>query len=320
MAHTAFACQGGFSYTIERVKKGLLELQHTPGDRELADLPTKLHSRARLLDLLQLWNMQGLPELSQRKVMGLVTLSVVLCAMMAMQSLVAEAKKASEKEPLEVAGAWELSFVLALSCLAAVVCWELLKCARSWCARRLFQSERSRNLQRLRDLARMAAEAEIDRRWSGASEAASQGVHERVQQAVDRALGDERAQSRAVQTDVSMTARDVCPPRSVHETAPQPSPGAQSTRSERSDASSVQDETLRQSDRGRLCRDMVMLMTVESIKQGLRSEGLSLGGLKPELAQLGFFLRLDSKYLAGGSQPTARCVMCYGCGSIVGCR
>ena len=117
-----------FSYAIERVTKGLLKVQHTPGDRQLADLPTKLHSRARLLDLLQLWSMQGLPELSQRKVMGLVTLSVVLCAMMAVQSLVVEAKKTSEKEPLEVAGASELSFVLALSCFAAVVCWELLKC------------------------------------------------------------------------------------------------------------------------------------------------------------------------------------------------
>ena len=273
-----------FSYTIERVKRGLLKVQHTPGDRQLADLPTKLHSRARLLDLMQLWNMQGLPELSQRKVMGLVTLLVVLCAMMAVQSLVAEAKKVPVKEPLEVAGAWELSFVLALSCFATVVCWEMLKWARSWCAQRLLQSERSRSLQRLRDLARMAAEAEIDRCWTGASEAASQGVHDRVQQAVDRALGDNRTQSRAVQTDVSVTAREVSPPRSAHEAAPQPSPGAQSARSERSDASSVQDETLRQSDRGRLCRDMIMLMTVENIKQGLRSEGLSLSGLKPELA------------------------------------
>ena len=273
-----------FSYAIERVTKGLLKVQHTPGDRQLADLPTKLHSRARLLDLLQLWNMQGLPELSQRKLMGLVTLSVVLCAMMAVQSLVVEAKKTSEKEPLEVAGAWELSFVLALSCLAAVVCWELLKWARSWCARRLFLSERGRNLQRLRDLARMAAKAEIDRCWAGASEAASQGVHDRVQQAVDRVLGDDRTQSRAVQTDVSMTMRDASPPRSAPEPVPQPSPGAQSMRSERSDVSSVQDETLRQSDRDRLCRDMIMLMTVDNIKQGLRGEGLSLGGLKPELA------------------------------------
>ena len=273
-----------FSYAIERVSRGLLKVQHTPGDRQLADLPTTLHSRARLLDLLHLWNMHGLPELSQRKVMGLVTMTVVLCAMMAVQSLAVEARKTTDKEPLEVAGAWELSFVLMLSCLAAVTCWEVLKMVRSWCVRRLFQSERSRNLQRLRDLARMAAEAEIDRRWSGAFESTSSGVHEHVQQAVGRVLGEVCVQSRAVQTDVSMTARDVSPPRTSHEAAPQPSPGAQSAHSIQSEASSVQDELLRQSDRGRLCKDVVMLMTVENIKHGLRSESLSLSGLKPELA------------------------------------
>ena len=272
-----------FSYAIERVTKGLLHVEHTPGDRQLADLPTKLHSRARLLDLLQLWNMQGLPELDQRKVMSLVTLTVVLCAMLAVQSLAVEAKKATEKEPLEVAGAWELSFVLMLSCCAAVACWEVLKFVRSWCARRLFQSERSRNLQRLRDLARLAAEAEIDRCWSGASENANQCAHERVQQAVDRALGDTQVQSRGVQTDISTTARDVSPPREPRVAVPQPSPTS-SVQSGQSEVPSVQDEMLRQSDRGRLAKDMVMLMTVENIKQGLRSEGLSLSGLKPELA------------------------------------
>ncbi|CAE7425577.1 GIP, partial [Symbiodinium pilosum] len=208
----------------------------------------------------------SLPELNQRKVMSLVTLTVVLCAMLAVQSLAVEAKKATEKEPLEVAGAWELSFLLMLSCFAAVVCWEILKVVRSWCARRLFQSERSRNLQRLRDLARLAAEAEIDRRWSGASETASQLVHERVQQVVDRALGGAQAQSRGVQTDISTTVRDVSPPRASREIPPQPSP-ASSVQSVPSEVSSVQDEVLRQSDRGRLCRDMVMLMTVDNIKQ-----------------------------------------------------
>ena len=273
-----------FSYTIERVTRGLLHVQHTPGDRQLADLPTKLHSRARLLDLLQLWNMHGLPELNQRKVMGLVTLTVVLCAMMAVQSLAVEAKKVSDKEPLEVAGAWELTFLLVLSCFAAVVCWEILKAGRSWCLRRVFQSERSRNLQRLRDLARLAAEAEIDRRWSGPAEAASQVVHEHVQSAVGRALGEDLVQSRAVQTDVSMTMRDMSPPRPEREAAPQASPGAQSMQSVQSEVSSVQDDLLRQSDRTRLCRDVLMLMTVDGIKQGLRSESLSLSGLKPELA------------------------------------
>ena len=295
-----------FSYAIERVTKGLLRVQHTPGDRQLADLPTKLHSRARLLDLLQLWSMYGLPELNQRKVMGLVTLTVVLCAMMAVQSLAVEAKKVSEKEPLEVAGAWELSFVLALSCVAAVVGWEILKAGRSWCLRRLFQSERSRNLQRLRDLARLAAEAEIDKRWSGASEMASQTVHEHVQSAVDRALGESFVQSRAVQTDVSTTMRDVSPPRPDREAVPQTSPGAQSTQSIQSEVSSVQDELIRQSDRGRLCKDVVMLMTVENIKQGLRIENLSLSGLKPELASR-LTVRLvpqDGFEVAGRPLPT----------------
>ena len=55
----------------------------------------------------------------------MVTLAVVLCAMLAAaaQSLGDEAAKVPglEKEPLEVAEAWELSFILTLSCCVAVV-------------------------------------------------------------------------------------------------------------------------------------------------------------------------------------------------------
>ena len=53
----------------------------------------------------------------------MVTLAVVLCAMLAVQSLGDEAAKVPglEKEPLEVDGAWELSFILTLSCCVAVV-------------------------------------------------------------------------------------------------------------------------------------------------------------------------------------------------------
>ena len=275
-----------FSYAVERVARGCLRTAHTPGELQLADLPTKLHPRARLLDLLRHWNMCALPELDQRTALRMATLVVVLCAVMAAQTLLGvEAAKVPglEKEPLEVAGAWELSFILMLSCCVAVVCWEAVKALRSSCVRRLFSTNGLEVcLQRLREFARLAAEAEIERQWSGASEAMDGALHSQVQQAVDTALGRSAGTwSIGIHKDPRHTECAASPPRPERELQPRMSPGAHSVQSA---TLSVNDDVLQLLDRERLCRDAIMLMSCDSIRQGLCIEARSLSGLKPDLA------------------------------------
>ena len=269
-----------FSYVVDRVASKELLVQHVPGDQQLADLPTKLHGRARLLQLLELWGMLGLPELSQSKVLKLVALSCVLCLMLAAQSLGVMAAKFA-KEPLPSTGAWELTFVLVTSSLGAIACWEVVK----WLGRVVVfgccGSRRTRELRRLREMARLAAESEIERHWMR-PESSSATLAHHVQQAVETTVAPSRDFcSVGVQTEDEFVQRTISPPRVTRAAEPRASPGAQSSTST---VPSVDDDLLRQLDRERLCKDVVLLMSCESIKQGLRLENLSLSGLKPEIA------------------------------------
>ena len=179
-----------FSYVVDRVMSQKLKVRHVPGELQLADLPTKLHGRARLLQLLELWGMSGLPELSQNKVLNLVTLSCVLCLMLAVQSLGVMGAKFN-KEPLPSTGAWELTCVLIASCVGAIVCWEVMKWTGQAMVSGCCGSRRSRELRRLREMARLATESEIERHWTsfGSSEEA---LAQQVQQAVATTIGHPR--------------------------------------------------------------------------------------------------------------------------------
>ena len=292
-----------YSYVVDRVASQKLRVKHVPGDIQLADLPTKLHGRARLLQLLELWGMLGLPELSQAKVLKLVALSCVLCLMLAVQSLGATAMK-FDKEPLPSTGAWELTCVLAVSCLGAIACWELFK----WLGRVMVfgfcGSRRTRELRRLREMARLAAESEIERHWMGSNEASSADLSYQVQQAVETAVGPSRSFcSVGTQTELERTGRDLSPPRMMRGLEPRPSPGAQSSTST---TPSVDNDLLKHLDRERLCRDVIQLMSCENIKQGLRMENMSLSGLKPEItARLALRLTPHEGFgVLGRSLPT----------------
>ena len=57
------------------------------------------------MQLLDLWGMCGIPELSQAKVLQLVTLSCVFCMMLAVQSLGVWGADFT-KDPIPSTGAW----------------------------------------------------------------------------------------------------------------------------------------------------------------------------------------------------------------------
>ena len=104
--------------------------------------------------------------------------------------------------------------------------------------------------------------------------------------------------------DARQDERAASPPRLQREPQPRVSPGAKSPQST---TSWVDDNVLKQLDRDRLCRDVViMLMSSDSIKQGLRIETLSLSGLEPDIAAR-LALRLvphDGFAIAGRASPS----------------
>ena len=139
---------------------GLIEVQLTEGRWQLADLATKMHPRTRLLDLLRQLGIEGLP---QEAVCAQLARAIALhCIMVALERVPgAQASDTEEpKEPLASAGMDELLLVSGLVAVVAILVWELAK----WlvgCVRRSVRKENK--LKRLRELARLTAELEIDR-------------------------------------------------------------------------------------------------------------------------------------------------------------
>ena len=191
------------AYVMDRVKSGGLYVQHLAGEDQPADLPTKLHSKARLLHLLGTWGMIGLAGLNEKKGLQCLKLGCVFLLLLAIQSLAVSAAK----EPLPTVGTMELFALLILTCISAVALWEAGKALGTWAYPRLFGSKRERKIRKLKELARIAAEAEIEK-WMDEDEVPSS---ERVLQAArDRA-------TRTATTAMSGPTR----PRT---TSPSPSP------------------------------------------------------------------------------------------------
>eukprot|EP00439_Symbiodinium_sp_Y106_P049700 s944_g6.t1 len=168
------------SYVLDRVAKGQLAVRHLAGEDQPADLPTKLHSRARLLHLLGVWNMVGLPGLTGQQTIKFLKLGCLFLLMMAVQSLAA----AAEKDPLPMTGTSELLLLLVITCVGAVVIWEAVKASGKWMAQRLFESKKTKRLRRLRELARVAAEAEIEKWMDAGSVVPEATVEQTIQEVV----------------------------------------------------------------------------------------------------------------------------------------
>ncbi|CAE7249757.1 RE1, partial [Symbiodinium natans] len=164
------------AHVRQQVELGLLEVEHVDGCRQLADLATKMHSKARLWDLLQQWCFVNLPAEAVQLV-GLRKLAVV-CVVLAMLIIPAGASSPSSgrddstAEPMEatttgrsikVTGADELFLLTIVVCVATVGFWEGLKHGAKWFWGLCRESPKNRRLRKLREAARAAAEVELDR-------------------------------------------------------------------------------------------------------------------------------------------------------------
>ena len=139
---------------------GELIPQHIVGERQVADLATKMHPKMRLWELLLLWGFRSLPA---EAVQALCAKGAYLAMLALALAVVPSKAEDATKTRLQSVGVDELLMVTIVVCIAAVACWEALKwlsrTVAGWCR----ESPKQRKLRRLRETAKAAAEEEIDK-------------------------------------------------------------------------------------------------------------------------------------------------------------
>ena len=227
---------------------------HTEGRHQLADLGTKMHPRVRLLDLLQQWNFEGLPP--EAVCARLARMVLIHCFVAALRHVpVAEASEQgahAKKDPLPTSSIDELLLVAGIVAALTILFWELVKWVGR-CVRRSVKTESM--LKRLRELARLAAEVEIDGIEAEQRLPSPEEVRGVVQSALS-GTGEESGQTTAAGSAdetpelSSASAPRPTTPRASRELQPRGSPGSQSVESY------VSDDLTRHLDRDRLCHVM----------------------------------------------------------------
>ena len=165
-------CQGGAGsqrtrhlkaraqYIREAVATGRLQVKHTPGAVQLADLATKMVTKDRLWELLGLWGFIG------GKVARIIS-AVRLKMMVFLMTLVSLIKPSdghgddNEASSVKLAGWDELLLMSSLICVGAIAIWELLKYffISAW---RMYKSMKKEvKLEKVRKIAEEAARKEI---------------------------------------------------------------------------------------------------------------------------------------------------------------
>ena len=174
------------SYVIEAVERDQLRVEFVEGLKQLADLGTKSHPKARMWELLRMWGFENLPA---EAVQARAAKALMICLVMLALDSVPVAEATEEKEPLRLAGWDELFMVVLACCIIAVLVWELVKWAGRCLYTRAVQGKKAHRLKRMRDLAKAAVESELDRAWDVPQEALSgRSPHQRVQQAMTGAM------------------------------------------------------------------------------------------------------------------------------------
>ena len=165
-------CQGSWrtrhlkvrcAFITDMVQQGELAVSHISGQLQLADLPTKLHGKVRLAELMNLWGFVGGPLARINDKSKVAMLMCLIVALMATPTEATAPTQEIEKKAVQLAGFDELTVVTVLVCIAAVAIWELGKRLGCWLLGIKEETAKERRLRRLRDLAKTAAQEELDR-------------------------------------------------------------------------------------------------------------------------------------------------------------
>ena len=207
------------------------------------------------------------------------------------------------KEPLPVTGTSELMVLVIITCIAAVAIWEVGKAIYTSCVPLIFGTKKSRRIKKLRELAKLAAEAEVEK-WL---EADGKPQEEEVVRGVRRALrsassdpGPERAPAATDDPDDGPDDPVADPPRTQREQTPTPTTRTSIFGFERPPTPPIPtfDQDLR--ERERVVKDVLQLMTVHHLREALTQEGLPVSGIKDDLV-----LRLGTRLGTEDNFPSA---------------
>ena len=156
------------NFVKELLDEDALKIEHVAGEEQLADLATKLVPKARLQYLLILWGFQGVSGDARAEKARVATLRL-LCILLATMAVGAEGREQGAGRDEEAyngisrTGNLELLVMAGIMCVAAVAIWELEKWLFTGKEESDWRAERKlRKLERLRQLAREAAAAELD--------------------------------------------------------------------------------------------------------------------------------------------------------------
>ena len=262
-------------YLREATELGLLEIRHTPGVQQLADLATKMMTKVRLRQLLELWGFVGF-----RIAETLATLQLkILAAILTVVSLFTPATGSSLededlKEPIPTIHYLELMCITVMICASIIGCWEGAKLVYRWGLRQHRRAKKALKLEQVRNLVSRAAQTEV------------------------------AIQTTAVDLDetptIMMEAPSSRPATLRRRAASQSSPTtAHDGLSAFSDVpTEVRQDDAEMRERLRVARDLLMLMTVEHLRQALRIQGQPTSGVKGDLAE-----RLKNYF--GAEEPPA---------------
>ena len=129
------------------------------------------HSKARLYTLLKLWRFERLPPEAEAFLVARMTAIVCMIKMLESLPKVTAVTSDEAKDAVKVAGVDELVIVTVLACAAAILVWEIAKAAGRQLWACLCRPTKGRKARKLRDLAKAAAEVEVDRAFNSEPDA-----------------------------------------------------------------------------------------------------------------------------------------------------
>ena len=306
----------------EQVKYGQFTTVHCPGERQPADLLTKALSSARIAALLQLWRV-GEPVMlssvtaTRPSVSARALVAIICCLLMVSVRASDEPMIGPRQHGVQLD--WDLAgvFMVLLMILGALLVWEAVR----WMLIEFYQEwtpgaggRKLRRLRKLQAATTSAIERELERLQREQSDDVSEVRERESRQQQSSSMSSSSTQSR--RDSPRPTRRD--PTRPTHSepsvravrveeylprpTTPRPSirrvPWPSPSMSSQSEDHESGEET------NRVCADVCGLMTVECLKEGLRTEGLPVSGVKEDLKRrLGVRL---GQVLSGPSGPTIK--------------
>ena len=275
-------------WLVEQISHGLIRTRHCPGEQQPADLLTKPLSSQRFQQLLRLWGIGEYPNTSSTPLASRlsltssrITLALVCCLLiMNVEASSGESSSGVSLDSDMMGAAMMLVMILGMVMVWEGLKWLVMEINYEWtpgASRR-----RLRRLEKLREATTRAIQDELERRAAATPTRTSrrepQPPREPLSESTSSTTTTRRATTPVATEDEGVRRRAPAPstpprrPTVVHD-----SPGGWSITSDYEGMTSIDEYE-------RLCKDTIMLMRCEEIKDGLRHHGLRTSGLKEDMA------------------------------------